>query len=244
MRRKSPKVVWLPQTNANSVGFSFGQIGSSYQQFIVAASGDPGDFAVGEIPLTIDAEGQDPIGAASVTLADMFDSGYRLRRIVGKIFVLAIPSGGGSGPASVVVTAGIIVRRVDPTTGVSTAFLTGDAEQLAPGQIRNAPDPWIWRRSWQINDISTITAAGSAFAATGITKNYGNQAGSAVDGPHVDQKTARIVGAEERLFLTVNVTLLTSGADAQSATSIAILTDLRLLASMRTSVGNRRNASR
>lgn len=244
MRRKSPKVVWFPQTNANSVGAAFGNLTSSYQQFIVGNAGDPGDLSTGEIPLTIDAQGQDPIGTEDVSLSDMFDSGYRLRRIVGKIWVAARQVA-NDGPVSCVCTAGIIVRRVDPVTGISLALTTGDAEQLAPGEIRNASDPWVWRRSWQLNNVvGNANVTGGFFAATGNICNYGNRSGSAVDGPHVDQKTARVVGPEERLFLTVSTTLLTSGLDAQSTIDVVILTDLRILASMRTSVGNRRNASR
>jgi len=241
-KRRSPKVVWLPQTNANSIGANDS---SAYQQFIVGVAGDPGDFAVGEIPLTIDQEGQDPLSAGTVSLSDMFNSGYRLRRIVGKIFCLATEDPDlVNGPASVLVTAGIIVRRINPQSGQSLAFLTLDGEEASPGEIRNAGDPWVWRRSWQLNNIAAVGAATSFFAKTGITKNYGNQAGSVADGPHVDQKTARIVGPEERLFLTVSVTALTTGTDAQTATNVLILTDLRVLASMRTSLGNRRNASR
>lgn len=67
--------------------------------------------------------------------------------------------------------------------------------------------------------------------------------GSVADGPHVDQKTARIVSSEERLFLTVSATVLT-GSGGELVTSAFVNTDLRVLASMRTSSGNRGNASR
>lgn len=245
MRRKSPKVVWLPQTNANSIGSAFGNVTSSVQQFIVANAGDPGDQSVGEIPVVLDAEGQDPLGNGPISLSDMFNSGYRLRRIVGKVFVAALQEQGSAGPASCICTAGLIVRRIDPTTGTSLALLTGNAEELSPSQIRNASDPWIWRRSWILNNI-LATAAGTsiAFGASGSTHNWANQSGSALDGPHVDQKTARIVGSEERLFLTVSTELLTSGTDAQTPLNVVVLTDLRVLASLRTNLGNRRNASR
>lgn len=241
-KRKSPRVVWLPQTNANTVGSAFGNLTASYQEFFVDVAGDPGDFAVGEIPLVADGT-QDILAAAETSLADIYDSGYRLRRIVGKIFISCEQIASG-GPTSVLVTAGIMVRRIDQTNGLSTAFLLANAaELLSPGEIRNSSDPWIWRRSWQLNNLISGPALG-VFAQTGITKNYGNQAGSALDGPHVDQKTARIIGPEERLFLTVSSTALTSGVDAQSTCNCVILTDLRVLGSLRQTSGNRRNASR
>lgn len=244
MRRKSPKVVWLPQTNANSVG-SPTNVTSSLQTFVLGVAGSavsPGVFSVGEIPLTIDAEGQDPIGVGDVSLSDMFNSGYRLRRIVGKIFA-TVDQTNSDGPSAVVFTAGIIVRRVDPSTGISLALTAGIAENIAPSEIRNAADPWVWRRSWLlVNVLATNPALG--FVAAGNISNYGNRSGSALDGPHVDQKTARIVGPEERLFLSVSATTLDLATDEQDLLNIHIVTDLRCLASMRTSVGNRRNASR
>lgn len=243
MRRKSPKVVWLPQTNANSVG-SPTNITSSIQTFVLGVAGSlasPGEFAVGEIPLTIDATGQDPIGTEDTSLSDMFNSGYRLRRIVGKIFVSAHQVA-NDGPSAIIFTAGIIVRRVDPSTGVSLALTAGIAENIAPSEIRNAADPWVWRRSWLL--VNTLATDPAFVVNSGNICNYGNRSGSAVDGAHVDQKTARIVGPEERLFLSCSATTLDLANDEQDVFNTTVHTDLRFVASMRTSVGNRRNASR
>lgn len=240
MRRRKPRVVWLPSTNANSLDAART---NNYQIFSVDASGIAGDFATAEIPVVIDAEGQDPLGATATSLADIYDSGYRLRRIVGKIFALAQQRAEDTPPA-VIVTAALIVRKVNPVSGQSLASLTLDAELMSPGQIRNINDPWIWRRSWILTNVLATGAALSRFGSIPTQSNYGARYGSVADGPHIDQKTARSVGPEERLFLNVSSTVLDAGGDPQLTLPVTILTDLRVLGSLKTSVGNRNNASR
>jgi len=248
MRRRKPRVVWLPPTNANSLG---APATSGYQIFAVDVTGTTGAVAVGEIPLTIDG-GDDELDAGGVnTLSDVNNSGYRLRRIVGKIFCQQKQQAGpnvlpGEAPFQVLVTAGIIVRRIDQTTGASLALTVANGiEMTAPSEIRNFGDPWIWRRTWVLNDESMRQNA--LFLPVGPTSNFGPNgpcSGNA-DGPHVDQKTARLVSKEERLFLTVSSTITQPADIDQGITaSTLIFTDLRLLASMTVSSGNRRNASR
>lgn len=248
MRRK-PRVVWLPPTNANSIGPGFT---SGYQEFVVDVTGTTGDFSVGEIPLVIDGQGDELDAAGVNTLSDLENSGYRLRRIVGKIFCQQRQKLGpgvvaGDAPFQVVCTAGIIVRRIDQTTGASLAATVANGQEMtSPGELRNYSDPWIWRRSWILNDESMRqTTTG---LPVGPTSNFGPEGpcGGNADGPHVDQKTARVISNEERLFLGVSCTIIQPANQPQNGidASTFVLTDLRVLASMRTSSGNRRNASR
>jgi len=229
MRRK-PRVVWLPPTNANSFG---GLNTNGIQIFAVNTSG-VAPKATGEIPLVIDSQ-DDPL-APETSLADVENSGYRLRRIVGKIWVQCQGSDENTAGFGLV-TAGLIVRRSNPADGQSFAILTSNENLISTQEIGNYGDPWIWRRSWLIgNPLVADPEFGFVF------NNYGHGP-SAVDGPHVDQKTARIVGPEERLFLDVTVH---QNTEDQGEIPIVwtVLADLRVLASMRTSSGNRRNASR
>jgi len=231
MRRK-PRVVWLPPTNLNSFG---GLNTNGIQIFAVNTTG-VAPKATGEIPLVIDSQ-DDPL-APETSLADVENSGYRLRRVVGKIWVQC--QGSEENTASFgLVTAGLIVRRSNPATGTSFAVSTSDENLISTQEIGNYGDPWIWRRSWNIGN-PFIVEAENAF---GLTANNWGHGPSAVDGPHVDQKTARIVGPEERLFL--DVTVHQNTADQGKIPIVwTVLADLRVLASMRTSSGNRRNASR
>lgn len=232
MRRK-PRVVWLPPTNANSIG-DLDDVFQVISLDLTPGPGGQGTFVVGELPLTIDGD-QDPLSITS-SLADIENAGYRLRRIVGKIWVKSnlldvVPLGAAD---ELAVTAGIIVRRIDPATGTSLASLdvTGDAQN--PGAIRNSMDPWIWRRSWLLFHDETS----GAFNIDNFTF-----ASNTTTGCGVDQKTARIVGPEERLFLNVSVTALSSASEGITNVT-RVTTDLRVLASMRANSGNRRNASR
>jgi len=237
MRRSSkPRVVWLPPTNLNSIDNV--TISSGIQAIRVDVS-PANPTATGEIPVVIDGTSTDPLDPAA-SLSDIENNGYRLRRIVGKIWV-RMDQVDDASTLFAIVTAGLIVRKAEQSTGQSYAELTGSDELIGPSQIRNYGDPWIWRRSWLVgNNLSpNKTEQSPLFPET-------NEFFSALDGPHVDQKTARLVSAEERLFLDVQVRSNHAG-DAppdEIPVSTLILTDLRVLASMRTSSGNRRNASR
>lgn len=236
MRRTKPRVVWLPPNDSFTVDTVTQQ--SGIKVFAVDVKPFPG-FSVGEIPLVADEEVDTQ--AATTSLSDIENSGYRLRRIVGKVWA-RMGQQANSQIAFGVVTAGIIVRRVDPTTGISLASTNAaGAELTGPSELENYSDPWIWRRSWLLgNNISPNKPASFPVFAES------NEDFSALDGPHVDQKTARIIGPEERLFLSVEVrSNKTGGADEDPVLlSTLIVADLRVLASMRTSIGNRRNASR
>jgi len=235
-RRTKPRVVWLPNTNANSVA---ADNRNGIQFFFLDIDPLTAPFrGTAEIPVVIDGE-PNPL-AADQTLSDVENSGYRIRRIVGKIFVGRQQDTDAGSPFSTVVTAGLIVRRINPETGASLASLNATGFLQDPQDIENWGDPWIWRRSWWMCNGSSDAAPNS------VDIPFSNmECGSVADGPHVDVKCARIVSSEERLFL--NVTAQIPAGQEGGATITAshlVITDLRVLASMRTSTGNRRNASR
>lgn len=245
MRRNKPRVVWLPPSPAGLIGQNPSP--SNFKEFFVDIVGPIalGDFAIGELPLVLDDVNTS--NPAVNTLSDIESSGYRLRRVVGKIwleflgidFDPGIP--GTEQPNSVAVTAGLIVRRVDPVTGTSlSATNAAGASLTSPTQAENITDPWIWRRSWIFVNNKQLAAD----QAQGLMRNDVFGSGGVADGPHIDQKTARIVGPEERLFLDVGVLALDAAPLAVGPTSVRVITDLRILGSMRVSAGNRRNASR
>lgn len=250
MRRRKPRVVWLPQTNANSIGTGT----QVYQLAVISVAGVTGTSLTSEIPLVLDNQ-QEAFDVNSPSLSDIESSGYRLRRIVGKLFVEAsqFEIGNGSGVtavASAIVTAGIIVRRADSATGGSYAAATGQAE-IDTGTVENTGDPWIWRRSWTLGNNGALQllsgiAPNQTSRQSFPTTNFTELAGGIADGPHIDQKTARIVSNEERLFLDVTCTVLGEGPNPSTDGPIVIAywTDFRILGSLMTSAGNRRNASR
>lgn len=247
-RRTKPRVVWLPQTNANSIGDG----SQVYQGIVQAPSGPTGNHAITEIPLVADVQ-LEADSAAVISLSDIESSGYQLRRIVGKVWVVCSQSAlEVDAPASCIVTAGIMVRRADSTTGKSLGDLASLTEvQIDPSTIDNTGDPWVWRRSWLLGNNTVLTNATvdpitNAFIELNSLPESNMEYGSVSDGPHIDQKTARIVGPEERLFMTFSTTILNEAANPglNEVINVGIFTDLRVLGSLRTNAGNRRNANR
>lgn len=189
----------------------------------------------------------EPQGVAATTtdLSDLEGSAYRLRRIVGKIFVQPAQVAGiaATDATTWIVTAGFIILRV---TG-SGAILSGASNTYDPQILDNIRDPWIWRRSWMLSNQAGINALNVATPDTKQvifpSSNINGYGGGVLDGPHIDAKTARVVSDEERLFLVVSAN--TIDGDAQNTPNqIGFFGDVRVLASMRKQSGNRRNASR
>jgi len=245
-RRNRPKVVWLPACNTNSVDGATTARSAIQFQFFQADSSTQGGVGSIEIPIVQDSPLQSGPLSPTSSLADIENSGYRLRRIVGEIYIDCVQDAVG-GPATHHVSAGFIVRRVDPATGISLAATsTAAASSLDLDDIESNMDPWIWRRSWRMtHDVAAAAAPLSNVEFfQGPHDNYTRGNGSLYTGPHVDQKTARIVGPEERLFLDVSATTMLADGLVGGLTTFLIACDLRVLASMRTNIGNRRNASR
>lgn len=246
------KVVWLPVDLNNRLGraplVASSSVTSSTIIKIYTANPLGATPTTEEIPIVKDFSGAPAVGPADAdaSLADIESSGYRLRRIVGKLgFSVLQGAATLNGDGSIFhITAGFIIRRVgdDGTSYAATAGVTA-FNNISTANIANVMDPWIWRRSWDLADRGAAALAldpnVEAFGRSN-TLAYGS---GIFDGPHVDAKTARIVGPEERLFL--DVTIEGINGDSQGAPgAVLLLGDLRVLGSLRTNSGNRRNASR
>lgn len=254
--RRRPRVVWFRPTGTPQDGIQTalenpGAIILDNTTITIGNAHTP----VIEIPLVTDQNPEEVFATAPLSvfqqsgLNQTIEYGYRLRRVVGTIQLTAVSDSLGQGlppMSAVLVTAGIIVRRVD-ATGVSP-LTSGDTH---PGLIGQFSDPWIWRRAWVLsileNPVLTATvfnettrAAFSRFpvATTGF--------GDVRSGPHVDAKTARRIGPEERLFLNIGFTGIpvVIGTPAEDTISVRGAIDLRVLGSLSMNSGNRRNASR
>lgn len=234
--------MWLPNTGHQATGAD---------QFIVGSNAVGPTFGAGGLNTTINSltldYPADAVRAGAVqplSLSDYQGSGYRLRRVVGKFFCgIDQDVGDGQGnsyPEAALVAAGLIVLRVDSTTG---APLNATANDYSPLNLDNVQDPWIWRRTWMLSNFQGFAGGGGAHTAYSYYPITNAEYGSVKDGPHLDQKTARRVSDEERLFLVVS-TVYPSGLAADVAGTVRWVFDYRILASPLRSMGNRRNASR
>lgn len=244
MRRRKPRVVWLPPDLENRVGIAPvpATLPNQSAHFITAQTGNAigasPDVTVIPVVKDVDA-GDDFLTSTPTTLSDIANSGYRLRRIVGKINVLCAQGVAADGldPTLYQVTAGFIILRVRGGSSPLDTFGSYD-----PSAIGSSMDPWIWRRSWIVCDQEGAATINRNTRAP--RSNFENYSGGNSDGPHCDQKTARLVGPEERLFFVQSVQGLDGDPQAPNPGLLLTVGDVRVLASMRTSMGNRRNASR
>lgn len=232
-RRRKPAVAWLPHVAHNEQNPVVGWWDGS---FTVPAAVDTLSTQVFSMVPDYPAEAVRAAGALP-TMADFEASAYRLRRIVGKCFVTveqATPSQGNTQPQVALVGAGIIVLKVEEQTG---APLVATANHYSPLDNDSTGDPWIWRRTWLLgNDFAVASST-----LTGIPRSSMDY-GSVYDGPHIDQKTARRIAKEERLFFILSVVNPFTAA-SENGVGYFVL-DYRVLASPAKVMGNRRNASR
>lgn len=240
-KRRAPRVVWLPPDRFNGIGSTPGSgatVGTQtgVKRLITTVPAGAGSAHTEVIPMVQDST-TETNRIVQGSLADYEQSAYRLRRIVGKFFCAVHPNDSNGASTEVVVTAGIIVLRVHDVAG-ATVPINATVEEYSTQMLQNWADPWIWRRTWVLGNSAGELAAGFPFYSETNTSG----SGSAVDGPHIDAKTARIVGPEERLFLVV--TGQSVNGDPQINMQLDYIFEMRCLASMRSSQGNRRNASR
>lgn len=249
-RNRKPRVVWLPPDPNNRVGTDLVNINpdsTSIGQTTITVANNyiPGESSGKAIPLVADlgeAEQYVPgTGAPGApTLSDMYNSGYRLRRICGHLFCGMVqnvgiqPGSGGTG--NIMVTASFQVCRVD------TSGLAVDVQAQNPDTMVNQDNPWIWRRSWLLTNFVYVDSQGGvAKLYLGETTNIGS---SIREGSFVDQKTARIVGPDERLFMNLVCTVLDGDGGSGLDNNIIFNWNLRVLGSLKSNLGNRRNSSR
>lgn len=203
----------------------------------------------------------------SPNLHDITSGGeWRLRRIVGKCHAsfgnVARPTSSTTQsymPACEYATGYIVLK-----TDEEGAPLT-DLDEVNPLVAESADDPWIWRRKWILSNgvfnnrgtradpylpatsASTDADFGQYWRGMGYpptTANYG----SVADGPHIDQKTNRVIHRQERLFFVSAARMWAPvpwSNPAQFETHLVCYhVDHRFFGMLSSSRGNRRNASR
>lgn len=253
-KRRKPRVVWFhsPGTPITLAAGATALTTSEQPHWgeIQAALPVTGEWLVVEAPLVLDNPVSETEAGASLTVVQSLglnqeiDFGYRLRRICGSIHCSHSPvdtQSGGGGP--LYVSAGIMVRRVDPETGLSLQAQAG----LNPSSRETSDDPWVWRRNWILGNPTE--PLGSSIRALDEFPHTNAEYGSVREGTFVDQKTARVIGTDERLFINISVLEYPlSGASRATLpfgnNQFVAFWNLRVLGTVRTNQGNRRNANR
>lgn len=178
---------------------------------------------------------------------------WSLRRVVGKVFIANVASDGsidaGTRPQAVEAGFGLIVCNTDDDGSPLTNF-----NEVNPLSAVSAEDPWIFHRVWLLGNVApnqyttNDTATATAYDGMSRIPMTNIEYGSVMDGPHIDQKTARRIHRSERLYgvyaqRVISDLLNETIVNSQNVTTVC-KARLRLLGNIRSAVGNRGNASR
>jgi len=251
-RRRKPRVLWLPVVgnDVSSLPEEENWVNGPGGTLTVPQDGSiifdatPCTFDYSDAPSTEQ-------GTFERSLQDLTSgNNYRLRRIVGKIHAAHTPqSNNNTNFPPLEVAAGFMVNRTDDSGNLINAGGFGNEQAASPLAQDASQDPWIWRRKWILSsDLGQYNWATLGEAISLASERYGFPSttagyGSVADGPHIDQKTARVISNQERLFFWIAARVATVYAGTETEL-LRYWLDIRLLASLRTNQGNRRNASR
>lgn len=261
-RRRRPTVNWLPvlgvQPDPNNPndkinGFTFAIVVSRTN---LGAAANGGQItAIQALTFDIPGEQRLELNLANTIIPSLRDyvqgSAYRLRRIVGKCWAtmdFTSPTQGLTKPPACLFAAGFIVLKVDPVSG---APLDSNPQNYGLLQADNISDPWIWRRVWLFGqngagDNSAVDRSFSKLSGGNIGAAVnGGYGGGVADGPHIDQKTARVIGPDERLFFVISTKAIPLTTEYDEDGLVVGYLDYRLLGTFMNKIAsNRRHSSR
>lgn len=179
-------------------------------------------------PVTTDApqyQGDDV--TFNTVMGDVIGNEYFLDRIVGKIFISSFypkDSLNVYRTAPILVGAGFFVARADEqdhNTPIGTSTAIEERDQYSPLEADTIREPWIWRRTWILGAResdqvtpwgATVVDNASARYAAGFPQTT-TAYGSVLDGSHIDAKTKRRVGHDDRLFFAVSTSFVVGMGD-------------------------------
>jgi len=216
-KRQRRKYAWFPTVgtdgivdNDNISGRVFGlaALASGAQDVVIAP-------LIPDVPL----EGDDIDVNAGGQLAQALGQEYLLERIVGKVFIGVVGDrNANQNPttwSAVLVGVGIFVARANDTdvgggqnTPIGSATTMERVENYSPLSEELIREPWLWRRTWVLGNPANDYRDANNIAANEIpytvfppsTAHYG----SVMDGPHIDARSNRRIGNDERLWLAIS----------------------------------------
>lgn len=230
-RRRKFKGTWLP-AYGNEVSQDVQTIGIHDTLFTL----DNEDVVKTNIIALLPDKPNEDFDSDTNSLADTIGSEYALRRIVGKFHAAFSNSSGTPAQNVIKLGLGFFVSTCNPsepllpigTAGQVFTPATDEAgfEQYCPLALATIRQPWIWRRTWALQQPSGSNWL--AFPAS--TAGYG----SVMDGPHIDAKTRRRVRQDERLYAAVAISYFSPESDETTGdVSVSYDLDLRFFGALR-----------
>lgn len=245
MRRKRRiKYSWI-QPIGTSIGATAHGLNVRFRQVTAPAGFDSSTDQVYDTvaidPVVLDRPADEvSITDEDVRMADQIGSDYILRRVVGKVWVEAQQleaQVGETVPHDTYCTAGLFVARADHDNpnvpigagGAGASELIERFTSYSPLSTGAIKEPWIWRRTWKLSNVVNATTAGDQ-QAQGLNPRSNTGYGSVLDGPHIDAKTVRRIGQDDRLWMVSTWFSDLTFASVESDYSVFFSWDLRLLA--------------
>lgn len=256
-RRRKFRGTWMP--NIGTVQEDPTQAPTAGIDLDISIAGGAGGIVpvVAVTPLILDQPQEPDPFISDLPLSYFTANEYALRRIVGKCFVQTYGFTSTTSEVNleanaplVQVTAGFFVARAgdEQSTpdgalrpiGWSTQYLLSYNPDI-PDTIR---EPWIWRRQWLIGNFPTVQMLWQNLTFNTLTVEPGlawdvptnNWVGRSVaDGPHIDARTRRRVGNDDRLWFAAvaqNYPRRTSGG-YDSPSVVRMHLDYRVFGAMR-----------
>jgi len=228
-RRRRTRYTWLPNTGSAGPAADTGDTtnGRDFGLINVPINGTT-DLVFVDL-LNDDATEEQTVGP----IGPIINSEYVIKRIVGKFFIGVEQGAGTDIVPAVLVGAGIFVARANdidtsgglfqPIGAVNTASGVDNYSPLRQETIR---EPWIWRRTWVLsNQLQTAAANSVNRVFPRSTAEYG----SVMDGPHIDAKTGRRVGQDDRLWAVVAARNFPLNTTNDTVTGVRAFIDYRVL---------------
>jgi len=238
-KRRRRKYTWLPVESREVGSEPYFNI-AGVETFGIEVGPTPAMVTWAINPVDVPAEQGAWAGgnADGLRLGDVLGSEYVLKRIVGKFHAglsQTTPVVGDSAPAALV-AAGFFVARAAGEDMSAPIGHTGDNletfDNYSALAVDTTREPWIWRRNWILGNPLSGSETGPYAAFQGFpptTAHYG----SVLDGPHIDAKTGRRIGQDDRLWFQVTVVGYPFDPDYNELTFLNFTLDYRLLGALR-----------
>lgn len=225
-RRRGNRATWFPIV-PTTYGETLPGVTWYEQQAAFPSQAVPGDTSIIAFPLTLDETVETP-GVNGASLRDYVEGqDYLLQRVVGKVWMGIIPADGDS---SLLEGVGCCALAVLPSDDNGSPAIP--AEEYNPLFSQNAAQPWIWRRTWRLDDPSLWATTAAGNGPPGFTGYYGSN----MDGGHLDAKTKRRVVKEHRLYIVFAMGCIQNSGDSPGGNPEGTWYfgyDLRVLGTMR-----------
>jgi len=195
------KGTWFPinGTTFTNGGFAWTDVGFSFNTGTVPDDRSDGpNQTVFPVTRDITQFSNTAVDLTGPSLRDIVEGNdWMLQRIVGECHLKCTESNttvDNSTWPNIEIAAGFFVARINDNDE-TLPDLTFD--EIDPLQVRNAQNPWIWRRSWI---LQRPLASNQGFPASPCSNM---EFGSAESGSHIDSKVKRRIRREERLWFVV-----------------------------------------